>query len=364
MRLRLAKVDEFQFLTCLQYGLWGSRTARFKDWKIGDNFAILVDKKIAALAEVIGEQFSSKEKVWDNGLFPYRIPLRFVHVIEPENRPAILGPIRDTIIKIWGTTYGWGILNQQLIESPNSDIIVRSIKETRNNLQEFKANIESLLEQARLNRISVASNPPRKRKGQKIPPFVPDSQPDEGIPISKRDLCEHTRLQSELVDLGRITGCSVWLASNDQARKYQGKSLAADCLKNLPNLGLSVEAAKRISLIDVIWIKQNAPVCAFEVETSTSIYSGLLRMSDLISVIPALNIKLFIVAQRDRQDKVLRELARPTFRKIGLSEYCRYVAAEDLHELLLKVKDLVGSVHTNVLEKISVELDDIVDSSE
>ena len=35
MRIRITKVDEFQLLTCLQHGLWGSNSARFKDWQIG-----------------------------------------------------------------------------------------------------------------------------------------------------------------------------------------------------------------------------------------------------------------------------------------------------------------------------------------
>ena len=73
---------------------------------------------------------------------------------------------------------------------------------------------------------------------------------------------------------------------------------------NLPNFGLNDEASSKISLIDVIWLKQNTPMCAFEVETSTSVYSGLLRMSDLIAVVPAINIKLYIVAQEERKNKV------------------------------------------------------------
>ena len=51
-------------------------------------------------------------------------------------------------------------------------------------------------------------------------------------------------------------------------------------------------------------------MCAFEFETSTSVYSGLLRMSDLIAVVPALNIQLYIVAQEERRNKVLSELSR------------------------------------------------------
>jgi hypothetical protein len=150
----------------------------------------------------------------------------------------------------------------------------------------------------------------------------------------------------------------VWIASNDRGRTYDGKVLGDGCLKRLPSMGLSEEATNRISLIDVIWLKQNAPVCAFEIETSTSIYSGLLRMSDLLAVVPALNIRIYIVAPRDRHRKVLYELARPTFRKIGLSDYCRYIACEDLAELSARVKGFRGHIQPSILDTISVALED------
>ena len=41
MRLRITKIDEYQFLTCLKHGLWGSKSARFKTWKVGDKLAIM-----------------------------------------------------------------------------------------------------------------------------------------------------------------------------------------------------------------------------------------------------------------------------------------------------------------------------------
>jgi hypothetical protein len=60
MRLRLTKVDEFQFLTCIKNGVWGSNSARFADWQIGDLLAIIVDKQIAGLSEVSGSPFNLK----------------------------------------------------------------------------------------------------------------------------------------------------------------------------------------------------------------------------------------------------------------------------------------------------------------
>lgn len=66
------------------------------------------------------------------------------------------------------------------------------------------------------------------------------------------------------------------------------------------------EATNRtIELIDVLWLKDNTIIAAFEIEHTTSIYSGLLRLSDLVSMQPNLNIRLYIVAPDERRDKVL-----------------------------------------------------------
>jgi hypothetical protein len=356
--MRLTKIDEYQFLTCLKHAVWGSKASRFSDWYEGDKFAIIVDKSLAALAEVAGKPFESQEKVWENGVFPYRIPLRFVHVLAQKDRPPILGDVRDALMKQWGTKYGFRILNQEVLESPASDVVTKVFSAGPNALSDFQQTLSERLDEARLRRTQSASTKPRRGRPQKVPREPQRPAADEDRPESKRDSSSHTKTQSELVMLGRITGSSVWIASNDQSRQYAGRDLAEDCLKKLPRMGLSDEAAKRISLIDVIWINQNSPVAAFEIETTTSIYSGLLRMSDLLSVVPALNIKIYIVAPKERQDKVLSELGRPTFRKIGLSEYCRYVSSEDLSDLLAKVQGFGGHIQPSILDKIAITLED------
>jgi hypothetical protein len=355
MRLRMTKVDEFQFLTCLQHEVWGSNSDRFKDWKVGDYLLILVNKALAGLAEVSGKPFVSKHRVWDNGLFPHRIPLKFLHVLVPENRPPVLGEIRDCLTSVWGPSYGWGILNQQLLSDHRAETIITTFRSHRNDLAEVKANLDRQLRDAKLQREAVVS---QKRKPARPSGSGVELPFDKKLFPSKEEESAHSRSQSALIRLGKTTGCSVWVGSNDRTRLFKGKSLGEGCLKSLPRLGLSEEATKRISLIDVIWIRQNARVCAFEVEATTSIYSGLLRMSDLLSVVPALNMKLFIVASRERQDKVMAELARPTFQRIGLSEFCRFIASEDLEALCSKLADLEGHVQPTIADTVSIELED------
>jgi len=348
LRLRLTKIDEYQFLTCLKNSLWGSQTARFKDWQIGDYLAIIVDKALAGLAQVSGKPFYSKERVWDNRPFPHRVPIRFTHILAKDQRIPILGEVRNALTSAWGPKYGWGILNQQVLTNDPANTIINAILSRPNSLTNFESNIEQLFQEAKQDReMQLIEKPRRIRKRKEI------SLPTEKFETEK-EKNTHSLAQNTLIKLGRITGCSVWIAQNDRNRPFHGRPLGEECLKQLPNLGLNEEATRRISLIDIIWIKQNSPVCAFEVETTTSIYSGLLRMSDLLAVVPALNIKLYIVAPKERENKVRAELTRPTFQKVGLNDYCRFISIEELNILLSKVKGIGGYVQPAVVDTIAI----------
>jgi len=70
---------------------------------------------------------------------------------------------------------------------------------------------------------------------------------------------------------------------------------------------------RTIELIDVLWLNSNTILAAFEIEATTSIYSGLLPMSDLLALQPNLDLALFLVAPDERRAKVRQEIKRPTF---------------------------------------------------
>lgn len=140
----------------------------------------------------------------------------------------------------------------------------------------------------------------------------------------------HSHIQWLLATIGRNLGCKVWIASNDHKRTWQGETLGSLSEADLPYLGLDRETQRIIKLIDVIWLQGRRVAAAFEVEKSTQIFSGLLRMSDLLAVAPNLNIPLYIVAPARRIEKVRRELKRPTFQTLGLHEQCGFFSFEDL----------------------------------
>jgi hypothetical protein len=93
---------------------------------------------------------------------------------------------------------------------------------------------------------------------------------------------------------------------------------------------------RTIEQIDVLWLKRRSIVRAFEVEHTTSIYSGILRMADLLALQPNMDIKLHIVAPSSRRDKVFQEITRPVFSLLErgpLSERCTYIPYEAVREL-------------------------------
>lgn len=365
MRLRLTKVDEYQLLTCIKHSLWGSKSARFSQWKPGDLLAVIVEHKLAALGTVEGKPFVSRSPVWDNGVFPHRIKVNFTHFIEPEKRTPVLGQVRDVLTGQWGPNYGWGIQGQRMIEDVDAEFLAEAIIDRPNSVAQTKRNLEDHLARAKAARQEAPAKKGRRKKvrvrrasGTRSPRKISTAVVREEPPSTAGESSLHTTAQSELVQLGRIVGCAAWVASNDQSKRHEGKTISEGCLKSLPGMGLSEEATRRISLIDVLWLQHKAPVAAFEIEASTSIYSGLLRMADLLSVTPALNIKIYIVAPKIRRDKVMSELGRPTFRKIGLDDYCRFISTEALGDLVKKAKGIGGHMQFSVLDSIAEALEE------
>ena len=67
----------------------------------------------------------------------------------------------------------------------------------------------------------------------------------------------------------------------------------------------------------------------FEVEHSTPVYSGLLRLNDLYLTEPNLKLRYSIVSNDERRSLFLRQIDRPTFKASGLSEICSFLEYKD-----------------------------------
>lgn len=129
----------------------------------------------------------------------------------------------------------------------------------------------------------------------------------------------HTEVQGWLRDLGRGLGFDVWIASNDRSRPCGSGLLKDGCIEALPEPLANGPGADFVPLIDVLWLDRatSRVEAAFEVEHTTTIQTGIMRMLDLAETQVGGLKGLYLVAPDDREDEVRRQIQRPAFRRIG-----------------------------------------------
>jgi hypothetical protein len=146
----------------------------------------------------------------------------------------------------------------------------------------------------------------------------------------QREVSDHLRMQWLLLKMGRQAGEKVWAPRSDQQRIAQEYNFKE--FEERFAAGLDAQVTY-IENIDVVWKEQFRIDAAFEIENSTSIYSGLLRFADLTMVAPNTLYPLFIVAPSERRQRVREQLARPSFRHLGIHEKVRYLSYENVNEI-------------------------------
>lgn len=201
----------------------------------------------------------------------------------------------------------------------------------------------------------------RKRGKQTIPAVVSVPETEEAtengtLGERKAPSTQHTEIQYHLLKLGSEMGLNLWVARNDRSKAWNGETLGTikGMVAELPTQ-FNEATNRTIELIDVLWLKGNSIVAAFEIESTTAVYSGLLRMSDLLALQPNIDIRLYLVAPDERRDKVEQELLRPTFtlRERPLQEVCGFLPFTALIEKTEGIRKLglASSIKPDFLEK-------------
>lgn len=167
---------------------------------------------------------------------------------------------------------------------------------------------------------------------------VPEDRDDhiEEPPLAPTEVRESIQIQANLAQIGSAMGMQIWLPKADRGAVL--KELDTEFPRPLDRLPLNYDETtlRTVEQIDVLWLKGRSIRRAFEVEHTTSVYSGILRMADLLALQPNMDIKLHIVAPAARRDKVLQELRRPVFSLLErgpLSESCTYLSYDSVREI-------------------------------
>jgi hypothetical protein len=166
---------------------------------------------------------------------------------------------------------------------------------------------------------------------------IPDNENENsGATPHQNTQRDSIKIQALLAEIGERMNLKIWVPRSDRQRVLEAWKPKMNCLLEILPLNYDDATLKTIENIDVLWIRGRSIVRAFEVEHTTSIYSGILRMADLMALQPNLNIAAHIIAPMERKEKVLQEISRPVFaflEKGPLSEACTFVSYESVVEL-------------------------------
>jgi len=295
-----------------------------KKIKPGDYFLCYltgISRFVAAL-EVQSECYVGEDRIWEDQVFPIRFDVKLVHQLTPETAVPVID-LKDNFsifnnLKSKNAWTGFFRGSPAAFRSDDGKFIFEAIEEATQNPVKREYDEKKYYRR------------PRTFESQKVGTVtVPEPETDsEDFSPTPDDKITHEEIQYLLLRLGSDMGLDVWVAKNDRNKNYGGNNYQdIPRLKSTLPIQFDDATNKTIELIDVLWLQGDAIMAAFEVEHTSAIYSGLLRMSDLISMQPNIKINLFIVAPDERQDKVISEVNRPTFSKLKppLHKVCRYI---------------------------------------
>jgi len=293
----------------------------------GDYLLCYVTKisRFIGVLEVTSPLFiDDKNRIWEDDIFPLRFQVKLIHKLDVSDGVPLRLITNDlTKFRKLNSVNAWsGFLrgSPTLFDPNDAKIILSAIEDAIRNP------IHREFDPRRYWRTMKPEKPLPPRTELTETGLLP-SEPQ--IIVSPAQNITHEEIQWTLLKLGSDLRLSVWVAKNDRSSKYNGRPFLEipNLLSSLPIM-INDRITRVIERIDVLWLKNEAIIYAFEIEHTTQIYSGLLRMSDLVSMLPTITIKLFIVAPDERRKDVIAEIQRPTFSKglsRPLSSLCRFI---------------------------------------
>lgn len=314
---------------------------------IGDRFICYVVRiqRFVGVLEVKGSYFVDDKPIFTSENDPFILRFKVKPVVWLPLEKGI--PIREDFIwnKLSFTknltrepkdSSRWNYMvysSPRLWPKEDCEYLEKILKDQAEKLTDYPFN-ESDQKKLKIHKMKVSSM-------KEVTVSVPDDEEDKNEIVKTNEIGnnirESLRVQAKLAEIGEKLGMKIWLPNSDRSRVLESWKPKKDkvLLEDLP-LVFDGTTLNTIKNIDVLWIKRRSIIRAFEVEDKTSIYSGILRMADLLSLQPMLDIKIHIVAPDDRRNEVFNQISRPVFsvmEKGPLSELCSYISYNSVYEL-------------------------------
>lgn len=162
---------------------------------------------------------------------------------------------------------------------------------------------------------------------------IPDDEIDSSIDIESQR--RHAYIQIALILIGIHLDYKIWVARNDWNITYKEKKVielqnVIDDLSQMKIVKSYSNAIKSALLIDCLWFRNSRFLPAvMEVEHTTGVTSGLIRMKKFYDQIPPIQTRYVIVAKDEDRQKVTKEANLDQFRDLD-ARYFPYSAVEEL----------------------------------
>lgn len=249
--------------------------------------------------------------------------------------PTLVPPFNTAIVNGFNALYGAKLkLGSWESYFAMRETMRRTNEDHRNLLSKDFGALAGLLFEIGSNRLVVEGNSEQTlREAQERAAKAAKKRHEQAV-VDQREASEHTQVQHILIRLGRALGYDVFVARNDRNRTCHGDSFAMLTLPALPALNLPEDVRSTVELIDVLWFAKGEErlECAFEVEQSTSIYSGILRMKDLALSVSNQQAHFYLVAPESREPEVVAQMLRPALQGAGNQFRLGYLPSGELKD--------------------------------
>ena len=209
------------------------------------------------------------------------------------------------------------------------EVLIDTNNQQRSHLSSDLGAIAGLLFEIGIQKLVLGSDvylsEPERKKLEKL-----IEKRQEGVQQEKEEENLHTEMQYHLLKIGNALGYDVIAASNDRSRSHAGNNFSFISLQKFPEIKLDTETLNTVKLIDVLWFQKgtNNVIAAFEVEKSTSIYSGILRLTDLSYSIADGDEVFYLIVPDKREKDVCLQLCRPAIKQNNVA--IRYILFSEL----------------------------------
>ena len=322
------------------------RRVAYEEVSVGDVFLcylVGVSRWCGAL-RITSSAYHDKQPIFrDPDPFVIRFKVEPIVMLEPE----FSLPMRDK--GIWSTlnlmqgidraSSSWGMQirsSLRRLSGADGDYLVSRLQQQEKDKWEFPFNKRERRQLAKDLKINTLAG--------EVAVAVPEESEEDQVRMGQVQDSETPsisysfQMQAKVAEIGAKMGFRIWVPAADKSRVFECLTDSSrECFLDRLPLNYDDTTLRTIQQIDVIWLKGRSIARAFEIEHTTAVYSGLLRMADLLALQPNMDIRLHIVAAEEKREKVLQEIKRPVFSLLErgpLYEKCTYLPYGAIEEVL------------------------------